>query len=467
MKRPFLNLLSLLSGDLGSRLIGFVISVYLARVLEPTGFGLMSVGLSVLGYLQLAGSPGIQILETRNAAASAEIDHTRVGAVLSLRLVLAVVLWILTACCVFLFVPDGGTGYVILLFALSLFPFALTLDWFFQGREMFLAVGTSRLLQSVTYGVVVFLLVHNSDDIHRTAVAFVLSAFVAAAALWWAYAAQWGGISLSWSPAKWKEILAMGIPVGGAVFLAQSVTNLPPLVIGYFSSTMEVGLFSSAMKLVFLLLMIDRLFNALFLPVITRCVSRRSEETSMLVGTTLRIMLAMIIPLTVAGIILSRIAMTTFFGGRYEEASPLLEILMCYFALTAVNSVFVCILLASHREKEYTRTLVQGSIVLCIAVAAGAAWLGARGAAYGVVLGEMVTMGLMMKTSRKLLSVPLIRIVVRPLVAGGCMAAAAYVLRETGLVSVIAVSLLVFFIVQILVKGITTREIQFLRERFV
>ena len=161
MKRPFLNLLSLLSGDLGSRLIGFFVSVYLARVLEPAGFGLMSVGLSVLGYLQLAGSPGIQVLETRNAAALAGVDRIRVSAVLSLRLLLAAALGVLTACSALLLFPHSGAGHVIVLFALSVFPFALTLDWFFQGREEFLSVGTARMLQFGAYGVMVLLLVHG------------------------------------------------------------------------------------------------------------------------------------------------------------------------------------------------------------------------------------------------------------------------------------------------------------------
>lgn len=129
MKRPLVNLLSLLTGDLGSRLIGFFISVYLARVLEPTGFGLLNVGLAVLGYLQLAGSPGIQVLETRNAAAFVEVNRERVNAVLSVRLVLAIGLLALSTLVVFAFVADDLTRQVILMFSLAVIPLALMLDW--------------------------------------------------------------------------------------------------------------------------------------------------------------------------------------------------------------------------------------------------------------------------------------------------------------------------------------------------
>lgn len=467
MKRPFRNLLSLSSGDLGSRMIGFAVSVYLARVLEPTGFGLMSVGLSVLGYLQLAGSPGIQVLETRNAAALAVVDQTRVSAVLSLRFVLAAGLWILTACVVSLLMPHTVAGYVIALFALSLFPYALTADWFFQGREDFLTIGISRVLQFSVYGVAVVLLVHGAEDVNLAAIAFVTGTAVAAAVLWGVYVHRWGALRPVWSLSVWKDILARGLPVGAAMFLAQSVTNLPPLAIGYFSSTVEVGLFSSAMKLVFLLLIIDRLFNSLFLPVVSRYFSLRPGELNILVGTTLRVVLAVVIPLTVAGIMGSGPAMTALFGAGYEQGSVILQMLMCYFGLTVLNSVFVCILIGSGHENEYTRTLTWGSTVLCFAVVAGTVWFGARGAACGVACGELVTMGLMMKESAKVISVPLGGIVLPPIIAGICMAGSGFALGGAGLVPAIVLSLLVFTVVQILLKGITIREIQFLRERFV
>lgn len=467
MKRPLVNLLSLLSGDLGSRLIGFFVSVYLARVLEPTGFGLMNLGLAVLGYLQLASSPGIQILETRNAAAFAEVDHERVSAVISLRLILSAVLWITAAGCAFIFVSDNVTRDVILLFALSVIPFALMLDWFFQGKEAFFAVGASRLIQYLVYGTIVFLAVHSVNDVQVTAIAFDAGALAAASVLWNSYRRRWGLLKFRWLPATWKDILVKGLPVGGAMFLAQSVTNLPPLAIGLFSSAGDIGLFSSAMKIVFLLLLVDRLFNALFLPVVTRYISSQADEVGRLVQTTMKVLSALIIPLAIAGTILGGDVIAIVFGGKYEGAVPLLDILIGYFVLTVLNSAFVCVLIGSGREKEYTRMITWGSVGLCIAVVGGTSLFGVHGAAYAVVFGELLIVSLMMREARKVVAVSLTTILARPLVAGVCMIGTALLFREMNPLALTAVSITVFAVTIVLLKGFSARELRFLREKFV
>lgn len=461
------NLLSQIAGDVGSRVLGFFITVYMARVLGPGGFGVVSLGLAALSYLQLAGSPGIQLLEVRNAAALAVVDHQRVGSVLSLRLVLASVLWVVTTGVALLFVADGPSRNIVLLFLPSLFPLALMLDWFFQGKESLSTIAVSRLLQYVVYGLLVILLIRTADDVYAAAIAFGAGLVVAAVILWVAYSRRWGRIPLQWSPVEWRAILRKGIPVGAAMLLAQSVTNLPPIVIGYLTTAHDVGIFSSALKLIFLLLMIDRLFNALFLPVVTRYFSSGGDDLHGLVATTLRVLLAILVPLVVVGIILGRHVVLLVFGPQYENSTILFDILLGYVALTVLNSVFVCILVGSNNEQTYTRMLTWGSVWLCAGVVGGTLLMGPVGAAIGVVLGEFVTTALMMNSATEIVKIDRMRIFLLPLLAGVCMTVVAYVFQGINPFALAVVGITVFLVVDVLLKGVTMHDVRFLRERFV
>jgi O-antigen/teichoic acid export membrane protein len=270
LKPPLRNALLLFSGDAGGRLLGFLVTVYLARVLAPSSFGVINVGFAVLGYLGLIGSPGIQILEARNVAVTTSVNTARVGAVLSLRLFLAMGLLTATALCTNVIVRSGEMRDVIVLTTGSLVPLALLLDWFFQGKEKFAVLTFSRILNYLVYGGAVLLLVRSAGDIRMSPVAFGLGNLAGAGTLLAVYLRRYGALELRWQPSAWKEVVRRGVPVGFAVFLGQSSTNLPPLVIGILLTNFDVGMYSAAMKLVFLLLMLDRIFNAQYLPLLSR-----------------------------------------------------------------------------------------------------------------------------------------------------------------------------------------------------
>lgn len=467
MKRPLFNILSLSLSDIGSRFIGFLITVYLARILEPSAFGILNIGLAVLGYLLLVASPGIQILETRNVAATAEVDPSRVNAVLSMRLVLAcllcVAVWVVSG----IFVRSNETRDVIVYFSVSLIPLALMLDWFFQGRERFDLVGLSKLAQYLGYGTFVMILVHTAGDVRFAAVAFWLGNVAAALLMILFYQKHVGGIQLKWQLREWKRILGDNLPVGGAMFLGQTAINLPPIVIGLLLTASDVGVYSAAMKLVFLLLILDRLVNALFLPVATRYFRSRPQDVPFLLGISLKAVIASVFPLAAFGVIVAPWATELVFGQGYREASALLQVLMGYFFLTLVNSVFVCLLIGGGRERRYTFTVLIGAAWFAIAIVVLTRTGGLLGAAWGVALGELGTVLLMFFEVRKFVDFPIFKTVGRILVPCVLMGASVWLLRDLTMPVQVAVSASVFTASLIAVGGLAKEEIRFLKERFV
>ncbi len=466
MKRPLKNLVSLLVGDIGSRLLGFLITVYLARVLESSAFGVINIGLSVLGYLMLLASPGVQMLETRNAAAVLGTNELRVNAILSLRFLLAIGLLIVTAIVSWLVVSPAHVRENVLLFSLSLIPLSLFLDWFFQGKEKFAAVSIAKLLSYLVYGIVVIVAVRSAEDVVRVPIAFAAGNVAATLFLVIIYR-KFGKFKLVWQPSEWKSVLASNVPVGFAVFLAQSAMNLPPIVIGWFVSTAGAGMFSAALKIVFVLLMLDRILNALFLPVATRYLSSRRDEAPLLISVVTKFVFIIVLPMTICGVMLSPLAISIVFGAGYAESIPLLQILMGYFFLTLMNSLFVCTLVGAHREREYTSAVNIGSVIFVVGIVLGTFVLGAIGAAIGVVAGELCTVALMWLQVRKTLSISFWSSIVRPVVACCIMIASTVLFKEQRITLQILISLAVYVVTLLLLRGIESKEIQFLRERFV
>lgn len=467
MKPPLRNLGSLVISDAGSRLIGFLITAYLARVLAPSGFGVLSIGMAVLGHLATIGSPGIQIVEMRNVAARRSGSAERIGGVLAFRLVLAFVLLGLTWVAVVLMVESHEVREVVFLYAASLLPYALFLDWYFQGREDFVRFGVSRLVMYSVFGVVVFLFVRSASDLALAPVAFFAGNCAAAIFLGSVFSRTEGWPVLSWDTGLWRTILRDNISVGVAAFFAQAVSNFPPLVVGYFLGNHEVGLFSASLKLVFLLLIVDRLFGALYMPVVTRYASDRSGEMPFLLTITLKVLLILLIPVTICGVVLSPAGIMLVFGSGYEDAAPLVQIMMGFFMLTVLNTLFLSTLVGAGRERAYSRSMMVGTGILAIAVVVLTSLFGAIGAAGALLIGEMSTLLLMVRAARAVTVLPALRVLIRPALAGATMACALWLLHSADQFLACGLAIIAYAAVIVGSATLSREEFRYLRERFV
>ncbi len=403
MKRPLKNAIALLAGDLGSRLLGFAVTIYLARVLSPEGFGLLGIGTAVLGHLTLVASPGIALLETRNVAASDGIAPRRAGGVLTVRVILAVLICTL-AWGIIMLVPDRGeTGSVILLYVASLLPMAVSLDWFFQGREQMGPVSLSRLTAMLVYGAIVVLAVHAGEDVVYAPAAFLIGNWGAALVLLSLYGARFGRLWAGWQPALWWKIFRENLPVGSGMFLGQLTVNLPPLAIGVLVTTAAVGQFSAAAKVAFGFLILDRLFNTLFLPMLSRHFSQGRSAAERLLGVSVKGVVQVMSLVSVAGVLLAPLFLGVLFGEQYADAVPLLQLLMPYVFLTVVNSVFVCAVLAAGRTREYLLVTARSGVVLAVAVLILTYLFGTPGAVLGMVIGEFAAVQFSMDAAARIL----------------------------------------------------------------
>ncbi len=465
MKQPLKNLGAMLVSDAGSRLIGFLITAYLARVLAPSAFGVLSIGLAVLGLLVVLGSPGMQVVEARNVAARTGGLVERVGGVLVVRLVIAFVLialtWIVTA----VVVESAAVRDVIRLYAASLVPYALLLDWYFQGKEDFFRLGASRFLTYVMYGVAVVLFVRSAGDLRMAPVALLTGNIVATVFLAVAYARQVPQATVGWNPELWTAVLRENVPVGVALLLAQVVSNFPALVVGFFMEARDVGMYSAAVKLVYLLLIVDRLFGALFLPVVARYFATREGDVGFLMSVTLKGLLIILLPVVGLGFVLAGPAVALVFGPGYGEAAPLLRIMTGFVALTVLNTVFVCALIGSKREQRYVNSMALGTGILVVAVMVLTPVFGTVGASAALLVGEAATLGLMMRQARAVTALPSAVVAVRPLAAFGVMAVLLWIIPSTALACVAGTAAYIGVIA--VSSALNGEEIRYLRERFI
>ena len=453
-----------MAGDAGSRVIGFFVTVYLARVLAPEAFGTVTVGLAVLGYLGLVASPGVQILETRNVAASPVDMPKRVGAVLSLRTLLSAVIAVAAWGIARAVLDDERTADVIGLYALCLMPMALLLDWWFQGKEDFRSLGGSRILQFLVYAVAVVLLVRSGEDLEFAPQAFFLGVFAGSLLLLIIYRVRVGSFPITVSPVLWRTILQQNLPVGGAVLAAQAATSLPPIVVAALLGTVVAAEYGAAMRLVFMLLFIDRLMHALLLPAISRQLARDRRRARLTAVVVLKSQIVFLVPLGLILILAGEWILTLLYGDPYAPATPLLQVLVSYVLLTFMNTVFVCVLVGDGREREYSRIMTIGSTAMAALIVALTFAGGGLGATLAVVAGEALIAGWMFLKTRDVVPIMPRWRAFGVVVLVGAVGPALALVSSLGSATGAGIALAAYIVAVVIAGGLSRTELRFLRE---
>ena len=156
MKNLTKNFLLLIITEGGSRLFGFFTTIYLARNLSVSDFGIINIGITIFAYALLFGSQWLNIYGTHRVAAGSLNNFVK--GILHTKIILSFLVLIIINLFAYFFISNLETYNVVFLFTLSIIPNIFFLDWFFQGKENLFPVSVGKLIVSSVYLFFLFIL---------------------------------------------------------------------------------------------------------------------------------------------------------------------------------------------------------------------------------------------------------------------------------------------------------------------
>lgn len=463
MKQFSKNFIALTSADLLRRLFGFFTIAYLARILGTETFGALNIAYAVLAYGLVLSSGGLTTVGIRSLAQGAADDTA--GQIPAERFVLTCVFLVLIISITYCFVADIQTKTLIILFAFVLLPQALSLEWYFMGKESMSIVGLTRTLSAFVSMVTAFLFIRTPEDAWLLAPGTFAGEGLASLVLWWKYRQQTHKIPFRFSFTLKLFRSSLALTLG--VVLATVVINFPPLALGLFRSSDEVGIYSAASKLVFFLLLGDRLLSSLLLPASSRKVSLSHDHLLRMASDALRWTFLLALPLVVGGMIVAHPLIAIVFGESYWRAASVLQIFLWYFFITLFHTIFTSLLLALHQEKAYSTVMVLTALLYACFVSLGSLFWGAGGAAGGVVLAEGISLFLLWNKTRISLHIPFPNTFLRSVFATISMAIVLWLVSSFPFAFQILTGIVVYFVVAFLVGAVRWSDVKELLEKFV
>jgi len=413
IKENLKNVISLFTMEFFSRLLGFLAVSYLANVMGKQSFGYINIAQAVLAYLLIVGQGGMNMYGTRKIIASTEPPEKTSRDVLFTKLILTVGSYFILLPVIYFLLP-AEQFYIILVYTLFAFPYAFLMEWFFQGHLKMDIISIGRIIGMAVYLLLLILFVSSSHDIIFTGIAWTLGGVFNSAYLLIIYKKQGYHLGFNLEDFKFFRLIKNTFSLGVSSVISQVVSQFPIIFLGIVATASEAGLYSAAYKVLMLVLVLDRVFSALFFPQITAAFNRSPEAFEEMLKRVLRIISVMGLVVSVVVIVGSDYLMTLPFSRAFINASPIFRVLTGVFYFNLLCSVFTYAVIGMNRENIYTIALIYGIIAFLICVFPLTKYFGAEGSAAAYTIFQFVTFITMYYKLKTRINIQILRPIIIP-----------------------------------------------------
>jgi len=467
MMRPITkNVIAIFTSDLFNRILSFVALAYLARVLGSGGFGKISFALAIFSYSFIAINFGLLTIGVREVAKDRARAPEYVGNIFGLRLVLGTLVFGVVILLTSLVPRLHSLQSIIILYHLALFSFIFYLDWLFQGIEAMASVGYSNIIMPLVYLVLVILFVRNKSEINLVPLFWFCGTVAGTVFLLAVYRLRVGKLGISFRFSAWKEILRSALPLGLGRICAEITRHFPIVIVGFLKSDQEIGYFSAATKLVYLVLIVDRILFVVLLPVLSRYFTESIEKVKGLLSDLCKLAGIIILPLAFGCSALAPVITNSVYGRDYGPGVILLRILIWFFALTVLNTIYCCALIAANQERKYALNIFISMLVHLTSVTVLTVLFGMVGTALSVVIAEAASLGLMYVRFRPTYDVRFWRYLPKPFLAAAVMGLVVYFAFPHNIFLSFFIGAAVYGLIMMLIRGISRRDVTNLQRIF-
>jgi O-antigen/teichoic acid export membrane protein len=427
-KKILRNFSFLLGADLIAKGLVFISVIYLARILTVEGFGKIEFAQAIIVYFVLLVNQGLDIWGVREIAKNPGKKNEIVNNVVSIRFLLSILAYAILFLFVLLINKPEDIKKLILLYGLTIFTFAFSLNYFFQGIERMEIVALGQSLSQLIYVGGILIIVRDSTYIFQVPLIRFISILLSLSFMAFLFFRMKGSFRLNFNILSWKEIFKQSLPMGFSLMVTQIYYNLDTIMLGFIKGEKVVGWYNAAYKIVLLFIGFVGLFgNALF-PAFSRYYQESRERLQNIVHQSSRVTLFFGIPIATGVCLLAKELMQIVYGPLYLNGAVALQILIWVIFSIYANVPFAYLLLAAEKQKKYMYAVGAGALINLILNFLLIPRYSLLGASIATIVCEFVVLNLTLFYARGLVKVLLLSYLFKGIVSSFLMGVIIYFL---------------------------------------
>lgn len=360
------NTLFLTVSEIFLKSIGFFWVVFLAHSLSVDHYGRYSFVNSFIAIFSFLPDLGVGLIVIREIAKKREKAHIYLGNSFILNGFLALLTFLLILLTLLVSDYPSQTRMLIIIASITLFISTLRSVgiFFFDGIEK---MQYSALLNSLnTLLIISFAVLSVILGFGLTGIflGMLLGTIISLITTWTILIKKFVLPKFSLDFFLIKHLLWEGLPLGLAAFSSLIYTKIDTIILAHFLGERSVGIYNAATPFVFSLI---QLLNVPFAIAVYPAFSRLEKEDNGRFMKALKKSLVFVaswsFPLAFLVSFLSPLIIPIVFGAKYDNAIPVLSILIFFVPFASLSAILYKVLIILNKQKIYLFISIAGAVI--------------------------------------------------------------------------------------------------------
>lgn len=357
----------LLVSQVISYLLGFVYIMYTARYLKKEGFGVLSFALAITQIFGVLIDLGFGPLIVREVARDKSLASKYLANIGVMKLVLAVITFILVGIVINLLGYPIQTVRVVYLIALSVIFIALTrmLYSIFQAFEKMVYQSLGQILNGVLMLIGIMYAIRSDFSVIGFAFIYSAASFIvfgySLVILRWKFSGPIfasGANLLDIDRSFWRRSFQDAWPMAAAVVGIIIYHKIDTVMLSLLKGDAAVGLYNAAYRVSEVSLVIPAMFVTSVFPVMSRYYNDSRDLFISAYGKSVKFLLYIALPMALTVTLLAKPFVNLVFTEEFLKSTIVLQILIWSAAFSYVAMVLGTVLITANKQMLRLKLLV-------------------------------------------------------------------------------------------------------------
>lgn len=398
------NTFWLFMGQLVSRLFRATIVIYAARVLGAASWGAFSYALGIAAFLTIFSDIGINALITKEASRNPELKNQYLSTAFFTKLGLLAI-FVIGTIAFFPYLTKIEEAALIMPILIFVFAFDTLRDLgsaLSRALEKMEVEAGVQIFTNLIIVILGFLFLTANPTSYSLAFAYAIGSGIGLLAILYVLRDHFKNIFSNFSAALIRPIVSTAWPFALLGIMGAILLNTDIIMLGWLRTPEEVGYYSAAQKIVYLLYILPALLASGLFPVMARLAKNEPGRAKALLEKSIAIVFVIALPVALAGVLLGTPIINLLFGVEYSAAINTFKILMATILIVYPSTILGNAIFAYDHQRSFVwivgLTFITNIAFNFLLIPP----FGIEGAAIGTVVTQLLTNALIWRKMKKI-----------------------------------------------------------------